>query len=430
MAEFETIVGVQRPPASLIIETGETAGTISPVTKHQIIIGRDQDMADLVLSDRQVSRRHARISWKAIEFVIEDLDSSNGTSLNGELLTKPHLLRSGDRISIGETGILFKSGEDELTAPAKEPTGPVAAKKTARDQDVIPTRMILETATQANQRHGHENLGFLSEAHGFLPASPPLLKLPPGYEVWDEMAADLPNLWRALKIRQALQAMPVLSAAKEDLPDEFLLRASVIISILAHSYHRISNEPPDKPMPEGVQLPWEQITRRLNRPAPHLSYIDLILYNWKLIDPNLKDPIRLDNLELLISTVDNQEERVLYLMQVEAHHKIGPLTGAIVRAQEAVYRDDVEALKEELIQITSGIQHFGYKVFRVLNPNPYSDTYVDPVIWAKTVAPFAVPIAKGTVGPSGVSAPSFHMLDIFFGRDHYDTHLGEEMLNM
>jgi sulfite reductase (NADPH) flavoprotein alpha-component len=183
-------------------------------------------------------------------------------------------------------------------------------------------------------------------------------------------------------------------------------------------------------MPEGVQLPWEQITRRLNRPAPHLSYIDLILYNWKLIDPNLKDPIRLDNLELLVSTVDNQEERVLYLMQVEAHHKIGPLTGAIVRAQEAVYRDDVEALKEELIQITSGIQHFGFKVFRVLNPNPYSDTYVDPVIWAKTVAPFAVPIAKGTVGPSGVSAPSFHMLDIFFGRHHYDTHLGEEMLNM
>ncbi|MCP4422200.1 MAG: hypothetical protein GY805_36780 [Chloroflexi bacterium] len=255
--------------------------------------------------------------------------------------------------------------------------------------------------------------------------------MPPGYEAWDEIAASLPDLWRAIRVRQEFQNIPVLSAAKEDLPDEYLLRASVIISMLAHAYHRISADPPDKPMPDGIQLPWEQITRRLDRLAPHLSYIDLILYNWKLVDPNLADdPFGLNNLELLVSTVDNQEEKVLYLMQVEAHYKIGPITGAIVRAQEAVYHNDVEALKKELIFITDRMQQFGDKIFMALNPNPYSDTFVDPVVWAKTVAPFAVPFAEGTVGPSGVGAPLFHMLDVFFSRHDYSSHLGTEMLNM
>jgi sulfite reductase (NADPH) flavoprotein alpha-component len=431
MTEFETILGKARPPANLVGERGELDGTTTPITKHQIVIGRDSGTADLVVNDPLVSRRHARVSWMATEYVIEDLNSTNGTILNDELLIKPHRLKSGDRIGIGQSILLFQvEGEKAQGEPMTNRTHVPKSPK-PKDLDIVPSRMILDTVTQANQRLGHENLGFLSETFGFLPTSPPPLKLPPGYEAWDEIAERLPDLWRAIRVRQDIQAMPVLSADKEDLPDEYLLRASVIMSILAHAYHRISDNPPDKPMPDGIQLPWEQITRRLDRLAPHLSYIDLILYNWKLVDPNLDDdPFQLNNLELLVSTVDNQEEKVLYLMQVEAHYKIAPITGAIVRAQEAVYRDDVEALKKELILITDGLQQFGNKIFMALNPNPYSDTFVDPVIWAKTVAPFAVPITAGTVGPSGVSAPLFHMLDVFFGRHHYNTHLGEEMLNM
>jgi sulfite reductase alpha subunit-like flavoprotein len=109
---------------------------------------------------------------------------------------------------------------------------------------------------------------------------------------------------------------------------------------------------------------------------------------------------------------------------------MGSMVGSMVRAQEAALARDVEALKREMIAITGGIQHFATKTFMALNPNPYSATFVDPVVWAKTVAPFAVPIAEGTVGPSGVGAPAFHMLDTFFDRVDYDTHLGHEMLQM
>ena len=430
MAGFETTLGVDRPRANLIFEEGEMDRTTTPISKHQVVIGRDISVVDVVVKDRLASRRHTRISWMAIEYVIEDLDSSNGTRLNGELLTQMQVLKSGDRIGIGKSTLLFQLSDDESPAETLTDQTKVPIPQRPRDLDMVPSRMILETAARANQRLGHENLGFLSETYGFLPISPPPLKLPPGYEAWDETAKRMPELWRAIRVRQTLLDLPVLSASEEDLPDEYLLRASVIISIFAHSYHRISADPPEKPMPEGVQLPWEQITRRLYRLAPHLSYIDLILYNWKLDDPNLEDPFQIDNLELLVSTVDNQEEKVLYLMQVVAHYKIGPLIGAVVRAHEAVRQDDVESLKKELIIISDGVQHFGHKTFRALNPNPYSDTFVDPVVWAKTVAPFAVPIADGTVGPSGVSAPAFHMLDTFFSRHHYDTHLGKEMIHM
>jgi sulfite reductase (NADPH) flavoprotein alpha-component len=416
----------------LVVQEGPQAGTSFSLIEDQVQIGRGEDM-QIVLQDRMTSRRHAQVVWQHGQHGIEDLGSSNGTFVNNLQITNRQPLKPGDKILIGQTLLVFQTAETQLDKLTSEPPPAVQTlvRKVPRiERDAIPSRHILTTASQANTRLGHENLGFLSETHGFLPTSPPLLKLPSGYEVWDGIAESLPELWRAIRIRQALQDMPVLSADKEELPDEYLLRASVIMSMLAHAYHRISDNPPDKPMPDGIQLPWEQIARRLERPAPHLSYIDLILYNWKLVNPELEDPIQLNNLELLVSTVDNQEERVLYLMQVEAHHKMAPLTGAMVRAQEAVYRDDVEALKKELIFITDGIQRFGNKIFMALNPNPYSDTFVDPVVWAKTVAPFAVPIAKDTVGPSGVSAPSFHMLDIFFSRHHYDTHLGKEMLNM
>ena len=82
-AADETILGVQRPPAQFVFENGETAGARIPVAKHQLVLGRDESSADIVLKDRMVSRRHARISWMAIEFIIEDLNSSNGTLLTG-----------------------------------------------------------------------------------------------------------------------------------------------------------------------------------------------------------------------------------------------------------------------------------------------------------------------------------------------------------
>ncbi|MEO8396404.1 MAG: hypothetical protein ABI700_25650, partial [Chloroflexota bacterium] len=128
--------------------------------------------------------------------------------------------------------------------------------------DVAPARIVLENAVAINDQLGHENLGSLSYSHGFLPRQEPLKALPPSHKAWDEMAAAIPALFRTYSVREAVNEMPILSA--DDLPDEYVLRASSLFSILAHLYWYCEPEVPENGIPPQIQLPWEEITRRLD----------------------------------------------------------------------------------------------------------------------------------------------------------------------
>jgi pSer/pThr/pTyr-binding forkhead associated (FHA) protein len=55
----------------------------------------------IVLKEARISRQHAIIRQAGKEFVIEDLQSSNGVYVNGERL-KEHVLTNGDQIQIGD----------------------------------------------------------------------------------------------------------------------------------------------------------------------------------------------------------------------------------------------------------------------------------------------------------------------------------------
>jgi cytochrome b involved in lipid metabolism len=277
------------------------------------------------------------------------------------------------------------------------------------------------------ERDVDPRLGFLSESHGFLPRVPPPLELPESHRAWDEAAARLPELWRTVSVREALAALPVLDA--DALPDESVWRASCLLGILAHSYVRVETRPAGD-LPPSIQRPWDQLARRLGRPRPFLSYNDLILANWRLRDAGRPDPMRVENLDLLVPTVGNREERVFYLTQVEIVAQCAPVVGAVVRAQEAAVRGDRGALETELLLILERLRHVTEVSFPKIDPRPGSATYVDPVVWATTVAPFAVPIGEGTAGPSGTAAPIFHLLDVFFGRRGFESFLGREALDL
>jgi len=76
------------------------------IEKQKITLGRGLDV-DLTINDRLASRLHCTIEYKDGEWHIHDLNSRNGTSLNGEpIKTAP--LKAGDRIGIGETIITFE----------------------------------------------------------------------------------------------------------------------------------------------------------------------------------------------------------------------------------------------------------------------------------------------------------------------------------
>lgn len=70
-----------------------------------VTLGRTAE-ADLQLADGLVSRVHARIEIAGSGARIEDLNSRNGTLLNGEPIRR-HRLRVGDEITLGSTRIVF-----------------------------------------------------------------------------------------------------------------------------------------------------------------------------------------------------------------------------------------------------------------------------------------------------------------------------------
>lgn len=70
-----------------------------------LILGRDRN-ADLVLHDPEVSRRHARLESHEGLLYLVDLDSSNGTFLNGRRVTEAIEVRAGDEIDVGTTRVV------------------------------------------------------------------------------------------------------------------------------------------------------------------------------------------------------------------------------------------------------------------------------------------------------------------------------------
>ncbi|MCA8975435.1 MAG: FHA domain-containing protein, partial [Planctomycetes bacterium] len=78
------------------------------------IVGRGSG-CDLVIDDSKASRRHARFVVEGGVVEIEDLNSSNGTLLNGKPVAR-RLVRPGDQLQIGKTVMIFSAGQPAASA--------------------------------------------------------------------------------------------------------------------------------------------------------------------------------------------------------------------------------------------------------------------------------------------------------------------------
>ncbi len=81
-------------------------GTRMTVGEEPLVIGRLPECT-LVLSDQNVSRRHAEIRRVGDAVVVTDLGSTNGTKVNGISVREQHLA-SGDEITVGSTTLVFE----------------------------------------------------------------------------------------------------------------------------------------------------------------------------------------------------------------------------------------------------------------------------------------------------------------------------------
>jgi pSer/pThr/pTyr-binding forkhead associated (FHA) protein len=100
-------------------------------------IGRTSDCDIILAEDEKVSRVHARLDWDGEGWVLVDLDSTNGTLVNGEAI-KEHRLQPGDVIEIGDTKLrylpLLVSDHAERKKTTKITESPKGAKS-AREAD-------------------------------------------------------------------------------------------------------------------------------------------------------------------------------------------------------------------------------------------------------------------------------------------------------
>jgi hypothetical protein len=94
-------LGVEPEPATVTVN-----GRAYDLTKPSVVIGRSKD-CDIRVSDPNISRQHAEIRQEGSTYWIVDLDSTNGTSVNGRALKRAKL-DDEDRITLGSTELVFR----------------------------------------------------------------------------------------------------------------------------------------------------------------------------------------------------------------------------------------------------------------------------------------------------------------------------------
>lgn len=98
-AQGAWMVSSRLPTLRLSWDDGGSARTLE-LSAPEGIIGRDP-ASDLRVDDETVSARHARLSYHHAQWWIEDLNSRNGTFVNGQVVAEAVVLTSGDELRCG-----------------------------------------------------------------------------------------------------------------------------------------------------------------------------------------------------------------------------------------------------------------------------------------------------------------------------------------
>ena len=86
----------------LVITEGENAGKEIPLTGRELHIGRAVS-SDLVITDEYASTQHAKLVLINDEWLVQDLNSTNGTFLGGVRVGIPAVVKLGVPVKVGKT---------------------------------------------------------------------------------------------------------------------------------------------------------------------------------------------------------------------------------------------------------------------------------------------------------------------------------------
>jgi hypothetical protein len=106
-------LGIEDPdgfePNQIAMLSGRAAGTSIPLEdKREVLIGRSSG-CDMVLTDEFASNTHAKLLKVGEDWVLQDLNSTNGTFLDGKKVTTPITIRPNMTIRIGTTNFELRA---------------------------------------------------------------------------------------------------------------------------------------------------------------------------------------------------------------------------------------------------------------------------------------------------------------------------------
>lgn len=156
----------------LIMKSGPETDKAYKIEKDEFVIGREL-INDLIVSDPEISRRHARIFKKNGQYFLEDLNSTNGTFHSGKRIGKPVQLKNEDLINLGKSIVLEFSLEEigdlaasdhEVEKKVEKQEGTKEIKKTSMEDKSVPVKPIrkaekpLKTEKKSDAPFGIEKL--------------------------------------------------------------------------------------------------------------------------------------------------------------------------------------------------------------------------------------------------------------------------------
>ncbi|GIW84771.1 MAG: FHA domain-containing protein [Thermogemmata sp.] len=116
-----------------------------------VTIGREEGNS-LRLNDERVSRFHAKVQMEDDDIIITDLDSTNGTRVNG-MPIQIRRLRAGDQICVGRTIILFGSMEEIAARRAEkmDRSGPSSRRTASKEEIAAQKSAVIPASTRPRE---------------------------------------------------------------------------------------------------------------------------------------------------------------------------------------------------------------------------------------------------------------------------------------
>ncbi|XP_043844241.1 indoleamine 2,3-dioxygenase 1 [Dromiciops gliroides] len=218
----------------------------------------------------------------------------------------------------------------------------------------------------------HPEKFYISKELGFI-LEGPLEELPQPYQVWVELAKNLPFLIENGQFRKEVEkTLPELSISQLQGYKELRL-AHLALAVITMGYVWEEGKAMEV-LPRKIAVPFCEISKQLGLP-PIMVYADCVLANWKI--KNSARPMTYDNMDTLFAFPGGDCSKGFFLVSLLVEKAAASAIRVIPDIFEAIKSENLESLKECLHSVASSVRE-AIEVFDLVhkhvNPDDFYNT--------------------------------------------------------